>query len=297
MKILCYGSLNIDMIFSVPHFVQAGETISSFSMRKSAGGKGANQASAIAKAGCDTYMAGKVGKDGRFLLEILEGYGVDCDLVRITDNPSGQALIQLTPTSQNAIILLAGENKNIQKEEIDDVLSKFSPGDWLVLQNEINLIEYIIEKAAEKGMYICFNPAPFDEYVRKLPLEKVSLLVVNEIEGAGLSGVSGDFEEIIGRLGKLYPNQEIIMTAGAAGAYYTGRDGFIYQPIIDYPVVDTTAAGDTFIGYYLASILRGFGVRESLYYASKASGIAVSRPGAMQSVPMKDEIFIAKDEV
>ena len=92
-------------------------------------------------------------------------------------------------------------------------------------------------------------------------------------------------------LAKEYPEQEIIMTAGSKGAYYRGREGFIYQPIIDYPVVDTTAAGDTFIGYYLASCIRGLSVKESLYYASKASGIAVSRPGAMQSVPVKDEIF------
>ena len=255
MRILCYGSLNIDMVFKVPHFVEAGETLSSSSMTRSAGGKGANQAAALAKAGCETYMAGKVGRDGRFLVDILEGFSVDCANVLVTDNPSGQAIIQLSDSNQNAIILLPGENRNIAREEIDSVLAKFSAGDWIVLQNEINLIGY------------------------------------NEIEGAGLAGCKGSYEEIIGKLSELYPEQEIIMTAGSKGAYYRGREGFIYQPIIDYPVVDTTAAGDTFIGYYLASCIRGLSVKESLYYASKASGIAVSRPGAMQSVPVKDEIF------
>ena len=291
MRILCYGSLNIDMVFKVPHFVEAGETLSSSSMTRSAGGKGANQAAALAKAGCETYMAGKVGRDGRFLVDILEGFSVNCANVLVTDNPSGQAIIQLSDSNQNAIILLPGENRNIAREEIDSVLAKFSAGDWIVLQNEINLIGYIMEKAAEKGMRICFNPAPFDDAISSLPLSLVDLLIVNEIEGAGLAGCKGSYEEIIGKLSELYPGQEIIMTAGSKGAYYRGREGFIYQPIIDYPVVDTTAAGDTFIGYYLASCIRGLSVKESLYYASKASGIAVSRPGAMQSVPVKDEIF------
>lgn len=291
MRILCYGSLNIDMIFTVPHFVEAGETLSSSSMTRSAGGKGANQAAALAKAGCETYMAGKVGKDGQFLVDILDDFSVDCSNVMVTDNPSGQAIIQLASNNQNAIILLPGENKNIKKDEIDNVLGKFSAGDWIVLQNEINQIGYIMEKAAERNMRICFNPAPFEDSVRSLPLNLVELLIVNEIEGAGLAGTKGDYEEIAKRLASFYPKQEIIMTAGSMGAYYAGREGFIYQPIIDYPVVDTTAAGDTFIGYYLASCIRGLCVKDALYYASKASGIAVSRHGAMQSVPVKDEIF------
>ena len=175
MRILCYGSLNIDMIFTVPHFVEAGETLSSSSMTRSAGGKGANQAAALAKAGCETYMAGKVGKDGQFLVDILDDFSVDCSNVMVTDNPSGQAIIQLASNNQNAIILLPGENKNIKKDEIDNVLGKFSAGDWIVLQNEINQIGYIMEKAAERNMRICFNPAPFEDSVRSLPLNLVEL--------------------------------------------------------------------------------------------------------------------------
>ena len=291
MKILCYGSLNIDMIFSVPHFVQAGETLSSSSLKKSAGGKGANQAAALAKAGCETYMAGKVGEDGRFLVDVLKSYSVDCSNVIITDNPSGQAIIQLSSDSQNAIILLAGENKNIKEAEVDNVLSFFGKGDWIVLQNEINLVDKIMEKAKERGLKICFNPAPFDESIRALPLDLVDILIVNEIEGAALASSSGDFTETIKKLSSKYPEQEIIMTVGSKGSYYCGKEGFIYQPIIDCPVVDTTAAGDTFIGYYLASYISGYSVKESLLYATKASGIAVSRSGAMQSVPIKEEVF------
>lgn len=291
MKVLCLGSLNIDMTFSVPHFVKAGETISSSSMRRSAGGKGANQAASLAKAGCEVYMAGKVGKDGMFLVDELNGFGVDCRYVIVTDNPSGQAIIQLSDERQNAIILLAGENRNISKNEIDSVLSVFSSGDWIVLQNEINLIDYIIEEAHKRGLRICFNPAPFDDNARNVNFDIVDLLIVNEIEGASLAGISASFEETIEKLANMYPAVEIIMTVGSKGAYYAGCDGLLYQPIIDYPVVDTTAAGDTFIGYYLASIISGYSVKEALYYASKASGIAVSRSGAMQSVPVYSEVF------
>lgn len=291
MKVLCFGSLNIDMTFSVPHFVRGGETISSLSMVRSAGGKGANQAAALAKAGCRTYMAGKVGKDGLFILDTLKGYGVDCSDVIVTENNSGQAIIQLSADSQNAIILLPGENRNISKDDIDNAIAGFGKDDWIVLQNEINLVDYIIEEADRRGLSICYNPAPFDESTKDYPLELVDLLVVNEIEGAALAGIEGPFEKTIERLSSLYPGLDIIMTAGSNGAYYSGKAGFIYQPIVDYPVVDTTAAGDTFIGYYLASVISGCSVGKSLLNASKASGIAVSRRGAMESIPYRREVF------
>ena len=291
MKVLCFGSLNMDMVFTVPHFVRAGETLSSSSMKKSPGGKGANQAAALAKAGCRTYMAGKIGEDGRFITSALQGYGADVSNVIISDCPTGQAIIQLSDEGQNAIILLAGGNKEIREEEADAVLDQFVEGDWIVLQNEICLVGYIMRKAHEKGMRVCINPAPFDESVRSLPLEMADLIVVNEIEGAGLAGISGTFEDVIRRISSLYPEQDVIMTVGPEGAYYSGKAGFIHQSAIDYPVADTTAAGDTFIGYYLASVSAGLDVREALYYASKASGIAVSRLGAMESIPDREEVF------
>ncbi len=293
MKVLCYGSMNIDMVFSVPHFVKAGETLSSFSMTKNAGGKGANQAGALAKAGCNTYMAGKVGKDGLFLVDGLKEAGIDCSHVIITDNPSGQAIIQLDENSQNAIILLAGENKNIRREEIDATLSDFSSGDWVVLQNEINEIGYIIMKAKERGMRICFNPAPYEASVLSLPIDSVDLLILNEIEGADMAGLGSDAEhiDVIQTLHNRYPGPEIVLTEGKKGSYYVGREGLLHQDIIDYPVLDTTAAGDTFIGYFLASVISGCSVKEALVFATKGSGIAVSRKGALQSIPVKEEVF------
>lgn len=292
MKVLCFGSLNIDYVYFVSHFVKGGETLSSIDFQKNPGGKGANQAGALSKAGCETYMAGKIGQDGKFLLDYLKSCNVDCSFVRVTDKTTGHAIIQLDDNRQNAIVLYPGENKNIDISEIDDVLAHFCSGDWIVLQNEINNIQYIINKAHEKGMFICLNPAPFDSSITSLPLELLNLLVVNEIEAAGLANIdSNDFESILDILHSKYPYLEIIMTVGKKGAYYQKGNNRIHQPIIDGPVVDTTAAGDTFIGYYIASTIKGFDSSKALYYASKASGLTVSRQGALSSIPLSDEVF------
>ena len=294
MKVLSYGSLNIDMVFKVPHIVREGETLSASSMTRNAGGKGGNQAAALAKAGLNVSHAGKIGRDGLFLIENLERYGIDTSLVTVTDRSSGQAIILLDQDSQNSIVLLAGENRNITKEEIDAVMSSYEEGDWIVLQNEINNIDYIIDNAYEKGMKICFNPAPFDESVLALPLDKVSLLIFNEIEGAGLAGteIGTPIDKIIAKLEKSTYSEEMILTLGKEGAVYISKDKTIYQPIIPADVVDTTAAGDTFIGYFLASRIKGLSIEESLEKASYASSITVSREGAMETIPTAAEVFI-----
>lgn len=292
MKVLNFGSLNIDLTFKVPHMVREGETLSSTGLTRGAGGKGANQSAAIAKAGVKVYHAGKIGADGQFLIDQLRSYGVNTDLVTIWDGPSGQAIIQLDESGRNCIILLGGGNKAIEKEEIDRALSSFEKGDYLVLQNEINNIDYLMRRASEKGMHILFNPAPFDESVFALPLELVDIIVVNETEGQGLAGLQkGDFETILKALVTKYPASEIILTAGDKGSYYGCRDKLFHEPIIPVKAEDTTGAGDTFIGFFLASKLLGFAPEESLKHATKASSIAVSRKGAMVAIPFKDEVF------
>lgn len=292
MKVLCYGSLNIDYVYEVPHFVEAGETLSSTSLEKNPGGKGANQAAALSKAGCSTYMAGKIGSDGLFLIDTLTSYGVNCSFVKVTDNPSGHAIIQLDSQRQNSILLYSGENKNIQEDEIDYVLKSFQEGDWLIMQNEINNLPLIIEKAKKIGMRVCLNPAPFDSTIFSLPLSEIDLLIVNEVEGEGLAdSQSGDYSDILDKMAVKYPNSAVIMTVGKNGAYYQNGSKRIYQDIIDSEVVDTTAAGDTFIGFFIASQIKGFSIEDSMFYATKASSIAVSRKGAMASVPYAEEIF------
>jgi ribokinase len=293
MEFLKYGSINIDLVFTLDHVVEPGETLSSSSFFRSAGGKGANQSAALAKAGATVTHAGKIGSDGQFLVDLLSGYGVDTSLIRVYEGATGQALIQLDKHKQNAIVLYGGGNLQIKKEEIDESLSLFDAGDMLVLQNEIVYTSYLIEQAKKRGMQVCLNTAPFDEKILALPLHLVDILVVNEIEGAALanSEKGASFSEVLDALVKAYPEGEIVLTVGKGGAYYGYKEIRLHEPIYDLPVVDTTAAGDTFIGYFLTSRSLGHDNQRALRYACKASGLAVSRLGAMGSIPLAFEVF------
>ena len=293
MKILVYGSLNIDLVFTVDHIVKPGETIASAALERSAGGKGANQAAALAKAGMEVFMAGKIGGDGRFLLELLGSYGVNTERVVIYPGATGQALIQLDRNGQNSIILYAGGNGEIQKHEIDGALESFGPGDAVLLQNEIPHTDAIMEKAKKRGMKIFLNPSPYDEKIGKLPLDMVDVFFVNEIEAAALTSLNEGTPPplILDHLTGRFPAAEIILTAGKDGAYYGFGKAREKGEIIDLPVADTTGAGDTFTGYFIAAREKQFSVAEALGLACKAASIAVSRKGAMQSMPFKDEVF------
>jgi ribokinase len=311
MKALVYGSLNIDLIFSVDHIVRPGETIGSRAMERGAGGKGANQAAALAKAGLEVSMAGKIGADGEFLLDLLQSYGVNTDLVARYDGLTGQALIQLDSAGQNGIVLFPGGNSRIEAGEIRRSLEGFGPGDLALLQNEINATAEIMGAAKKKGVSIGLNPSPCDEGIAKLPLELVDILFVNEIEGAAMVsypvpaeaaasagiGAGGGapkeriYRDILEALVGKFPAAEIILTAGRAGAFYGFGETRARGDIVELPVADTTAAGDTFTGYFIAARVRGFSVERSLALACKAASIAVSRKGAMPSIPFAEEVF------
>jgi ribokinase len=293
MKILIFGSLNIDLTFSVDHIVRPGETISSGSLMKSAGGKGANQAAALAKAGMPAYMAGKIGRDGRFLLDLLESYGVNTRHVFMYEGETGQAIIQLDKKSQNSIVLFGGGNVKITVDEIDRVLADFNRGDLILLQNEIVHIRQIMETAKKQGLKICLNPSPYDEKIEALPLELADILFVNEIEGAALSGLGPEspLSAVLDKLTRRFPRTEIILTAGKDGACYGYGEVRAKGEVSDVPVVDTTGAGDTFTGYFLAARYRNHEVTEALDIACKAASIAVSRKGAMEAMPFAREVF------
>ena len=293
MKILVYGSLNIDLVFSVDHIARPGETIASNAMEKNAGGKGANQAAALAKAGMPVHMAGKTGRDGEFLLRLLESYGVNTDKVVQYEGATGQALIQVDKSGQNSIVLYGGGNEAVTTEEIHRTVAGFSAGDIIVLQNEIAHVREIMESAKERGMRICLNPSPYNEKIETLPLDLADLFFVNEIEGAALAQLPPDTAPaaLVDRLVKRFPKAEIILTAGKDGAWYGRSETRAKGEIVDLPVVDTTGAGDTFTGYFIAAREKQFSVQDALSLACKAASIAVSRKGAMQAMPFKDEVF------
>ena len=293
MKILVFGSLNIDLVFLVDHIAAPGETISSTSLVKSAGGKGANQAAALAKAGMPVYMAGKIGSDGEFLLGLLESYGANTGRVVRYEGATGQALIQLDKNKQNAIVLYPGGNGAITVEEVQATLEEFGPGDLVVLQNEIACLREIMADAKGRGLRICLNPSPCNEKIAGLPLELADLLFVNEIEAAALTSMppGSPLPDMLDSLTGRFPAAEIILTAGEDGAYY-GCGGYRAKgDIVKVPVADTTGAGDTFTGYFIAAREKGMAVPQSLAAACKASSIAVSRFGAMESIPLAAEVF------
>ena len=291
VEVLNFGSLNIDHVYRVPHFVAPGETLGCQDYSVFAGGKGLNQSIALARAGIKTAHAGKIGADGTFLVQTLQNSGVDTTFVLTGETPTGHASIQVDQSGQNSILLYPGANCMISENEIVAVLEKQSSDTWLLLQNEINSIPFLIREAKKRGMKIAINPAPCTDAVKDYPLELVDLLFVNEIEAAQLSGCPGTFEEIADALAKQYPQAQVVMTLGSAGAIYRCGTYSHFEPACPVKVVDTTSAGDTFCGYFLSSLLKGMSPEKAMFYAAKASSVTVSRAGAAQSIPTAEEIF------
>lgn len=290
MKVLNFGSLNLDYVYQVDHIIIPGETQSTKSRNTFCGGKGLNQSIALAKAGIPVYHAGQIGEGGEILLEACEKNGVHTDFIKKIDGPSGHTVIQVDKNGQNSILLFGGANRSITREFVDEVLGNFEKGDIILLQNEVNELDYIIDTAYEKGMMIILNPSPFDSALETCDLSKVSLFLMNEIEGFQITGEK-EPEQILAKIKELYPKAKIVLTLGGDGSVYQDETGIYKQGIFKVKAVDTTAAGDTFTGYFISSILDGTPVEEGLKLAAKASAIAVSRPGATDSIPLREEVL------
>lgn len=290
MKVLCFGSANLDHVYKVDHFTAPGETQKCLEYAVKCGGKGVNQAIAMALAGNDTYFAGIIGSDGDLLKDALVDKGVHIDYMKISNKPTGHAIIEVDQSGQNHILLYGGTNKKIDFEYIDEVLSHFSKGDIVVLQNEINNVPYIIERCYEKEMKIFFNAAPYDKTVQNYPIEKVTWLVVNETEGAALSNEE-DYEKILQTLKQKYPHTHILFTMGKEGSRVLTDKEDVKVEALKVNAIDTTGAGDTYIGYFVRGIVEEIPLLETVQMATKASAIAVTRFGAVDSIPNYDEVF------
>lgn len=296
MKILCFGSLNIDYTYKVDHFVQKGETLSSDSLQVFSGGKGLNQSIALARSGAEVYHAGSIGEDGKFLLTQLQEAGVNTDYVNILKTVrTGNAIIQNNKEGDNCIILYGGANQAITTEQVDTVLEHFQSGDFVVLQNEINEVPYIIEQAHNRKIKIVLNPSPMDGKIKKMPLEYVDFFLLNEIEAGQILGKDAKNEidgEILAKaLHEKFPKSAIVLTMGEKGSIYMDSNETVLQPVYKVQSVDTTAAGDTFTGFFIGGILRGLTMKETMDMASKAAGIAVTRMGAAPSIPGIQEVI------
>lgn len=290
MKILNFGSLNIDYVYKVDHMVREGETLSSSGMEVFLGGKGFNQSVALAKAGIPVYHAGMIGKEGKIFLDACKEYGISSKFIKTIEEKNGHTIIQVDKNGQNCIMLYGGSNRSLTKDFIDEVLAYFGREDYILLQNEVNHLDYIIEKAYERGIKIILNPSPLDAYLDSCDLSKITYFMMNEIEGKQITGEK-NVDKILDKMMQMYPESKIILTLGEAGSMYRDKESSFKQDIFKAAVVDTTAAGDTFTGYFISAIISGKSIPDALKISAMAASITVSREGASPSIPKLDEVI------
>ena len=288
-KVLCFGSINIDYVYGVKEFIRPGETASSLSYDIFPGGKGFNQTIALARAGCKVWHGGRVGQDAQFMLDMMLEDGVDISCIDCTGKTTGHAVIQVNQDGQNCILVASGANGEISCQQIDQVIAQFEKGDILVVQNEVSNVEYLLTAGIQRGLQVYFNPSPVPENL-VLPLGLHTLLI-NEVEGYELTNET-EPEKIITLLLTRHPELRIVLTLGESGVIYADKHQQLSHPIFKTEVKDTTAAGDTFTGYYVASVLNQCSLEHTLHNACQAASVAVSRNGAAISIPYAKELSL-----
>lgn len=283
MTVYNLGSINIDHVYRVPHLPEPGETLASSAFTSGLGGKGANQSIAIARAGGNVFHIGAIGNDGTWTKARLAEIGVDTRFVETLDIPTGHAIINVDDNGENAIVLSSSANQALTENQIVNALSDAKAEDWLLLQNETNLGLFAAKTAKAKGLRIAYAAAPFDAETAKAMLPFIDLLAVNEIEAAQLS-------QCLGINADALPIAQTLITRGAEGAVLwqdncaTSVEAFTVEP------VDTTGAGDTFLGYFLAAIDTGRPPEAALRNAAAASALQVLKEGAAEAIPTAQEV-------
>jgi ribokinase len=290
MSIINLGSLNIDRVFRVPHIVSGGETIGSRSFVELAGGKGANQSMALARAGVSVLHVGRAGHDGAWLIDKLAIEGVDTRWIRTGDTPTGQAIIQVDDLGQNAIVLNAGANREVADHDIVQALAAAPQDAWILTQNETSGVDFALARGRALGLRVAFNPSPCDRGALASAWREVALLCLNEVEASALSGETVP-ERMLAELSRQAPGTEIVLTLGPDGALYQGPEGRARVDAARVPVIDTTAAGDTFLGYFLAGRSQHRAPQECLDIATAAAALCVTRAGAMDSIPRRADVL------
>lgn len=288
MTIYNLGSINIDHSYHVPNLPRPGETVAATALITGLGGKGANQSIAIARAGGHVAHIGAVGADGEWTVAALRAAGVDTAAVRVMDEPTGHAMIAVDAAAENAIVLFPGANTRIGEDQIAEALHAARPGDWLLLQNETNAGIAAARAARGKGLRVAYCAAPFDAAAVAEILPFTDLLSVNEGEAAELRAALPE---------AALAGCDLLVTYGARGAAYIGPDQSVKTDAFKVDPVDTTGAGDTFLGYALAGFDSGLTIEAALRRASAAAALQVTRPGAAEAIPEAGEVaeFLARD--
>ena len=282
MTIYNLGSINIDHIYMMPHLVMPGETLAASDYQAALGGKGANQSIAIARAGSAVIHGGMINSADEDWLDSMAEAGVDIrHVIRSDDVPTGHAIVAVDEgKGENQIILSPSANAAIPDDLIADMLKEAQPSDWALAQNETNQTANFLKQAKAKGLKICYSAAPFVAEVTAELLPIVDLLVVNEIEAS----------ELRDHLGEEIAVEHLIITKGSDGADYFHQGNHHHIPAVPANAVDTTGAGDTYLGYVLAGIDQGLDMLDAMSLAAKAAAFQVERHGASDAIPNRNDL-------
>lgn len=284
MAVFNLGSINLDYFYKVPHLPKPGETLGALSFSQGLGGKGANQSVALARGGAQIYHIGQIHKDDEAHIALMAQAGVDLTHIARGDVPTGHAIVVIDEASgENQILLMAGANHALTDAQMTKALESAKAGDWALTQNETNLGEAFLKTAKSKGLQICYSAAPFVKDQLLALIDHVDLLVVNEGEAA-------EIEAALGKAPEAWGLPHLVVTKGAEGAYYWGKEGALFQPSEQVKAVDTTGAGDTYLGFLLAQLSNGATIKDAMQIASKAASIQVTRFGTADAIPTLAEL-------
>jgi len=296
-NVVVIGSLNMDLVTRAPRLPKGGETLIGHSFATVSGGKGANQAVAAARLGARVAMVGCVGNDdyGVQLREALLTEQIDCQAVSTVEDSSGVALIVVDDNSQNAIVIVAGANGAMTPAVIDRFDAVLQAADVIICQLEIPdaTVGHALKRARALGKTVILNPAP-----ASLPLPAdwfaaIDYLIPNESEASALSGLPVDSlqsaESAANQLIAMGAGK-VIITLGAQGSLFANGKGFEHFPAPKVQAVDTTAAGDTFVGGFAAALASGKSEAEAIRYGQVAAALSVTRAGAQPSIPTMSDV-------
>ncbi len=282
--ILNFGSINIDYVYRLQTLPQAGETLSCQGFARYLGGKGINQSIAIARAGGTVKHIGAVGADGAFALAQIADMGLDTNDIRVTDTNTGHAVICLDKQGENHIIIHAGANAELTENQINSALDTNPKAEWVVIQNETNLTEYIAKSAKERGLSLAYSAAPFDAVACQTILPYLDILAVNETEATALShAMKTPITDL-----KI---PTLLITKGAKGAELWQNGACISVRGLPVKAIDTVGAGDTFFGSFIARLQNDTPAQEALNYAASAAALQCTQKGAATAIPSQQTVL------
>ena len=297
MKNICViGSLNMDLVVNVDTMPKPGQTIIGSNFKEVPGGKGANQAVAMARLNGNVSMIGKVGEDGfgQTLINSLKNDKVDTTYIQTANGATGVALITVDKNAQNSIVVSPGANFEVKEDDIDNNIEAIKNSDIVVLQLEtpLNTIKYALNEAKELNKYTILNPAPAVKLDDEI-IKNVDLLTPNETELEIISGVSIETEEDIHRASQIMIEKgvkELIVTLGSKGSLYINKEKSMFQKSYKVEAIDTTAAGDSYTGALAVALSNDKTIEEAMDFASKVGALSVLKEGAQSSLPTLEDV-------